>query len=235
METKGYMRAAETAKMIKASLKEAFPGVKWSVRSDSYSGGSSINVGWTDGPNEAQVKAITNRFEGSYFDGMIDYKGNRYHTLDGKPISIHCDFVFENREYSLAMVERAFAAVRQHYGDKDMPDVKKWKAAYNERDPNWDKSPISNITGWDSHWNWSSLVYRDLHKRSTMLAKDSPTAKRIACTGDDGYGAGTVGPDGKGPGYGGYPGTSSNSSDPRVAKANADANLETMPTVGGVQ
>ena len=39
-----YFTCAETAKLIRQSLKEAFPGVKFSVRSSTYSGGASIDV-----------------------------------------------------------------------------------------------------------------------------------------------------------------------------------------------
>jgi hypothetical protein len=78
-----YISTTETAALVRKALKEAFPGVKFSVRSSSYAGGASISVGWTDGPNKALVVAITERFEASYFDGMIDYKGACYHMLDG--------------------------------------------------------------------------------------------------------------------------------------------------------
>ena len=54
-----YFTCAETAKLIRQSLKEAFTGVKFSVRSSTYSGGASISVSWTDGPNAAQVESIT--------------------------------------------------------------------------------------------------------------------------------------------------------------------------------
>lgn len=36
-----YMTTAETAKMVRRALGEAFPGVKFSVRSKTYAGGSS--------------------------------------------------------------------------------------------------------------------------------------------------------------------------------------------------
>ena len=39
-----YLSAAETAKIIRRALTDAFPNVKFYVRSDSYSGGASIDV-----------------------------------------------------------------------------------------------------------------------------------------------------------------------------------------------
>lgn len=69
-----YISVTDTAKMIRAKLKRTFPGVKFSVRSSKYSGGSSIDVSWTDGPTEKLVEAYVNPYQGSRFDGMIDMK-----------------------------------------------------------------------------------------------------------------------------------------------------------------
>lgn len=67
-----YLSCAETAKLVRRTLKREFPGVKFSVRSKTYSGGASIDVGWTDGPTAKQVGAITGPYAGGRFDGMID-------------------------------------------------------------------------------------------------------------------------------------------------------------------
>lgn len=69
---KEYISAVEAAKMIRAELKKKFPGVKFSVRSQSYAGGSSVNVSYTDGPAYKRVVAIVEAYEGASFDGMID-------------------------------------------------------------------------------------------------------------------------------------------------------------------
>ena len=67
-----YLAVAETAKLIRAALKSAFPGVKFAVRSSSYSGGCSVSVRWSDGPLARDVEAIAGAFQGKRFDGMID-------------------------------------------------------------------------------------------------------------------------------------------------------------------
>jgi len=72
--TTRYLSCAETAKLIRAQLKIEFPGVKFSVKSKTYSGGASITVGWTDGPTGKQVDSVVGVFAGSGFDGMIDMK-----------------------------------------------------------------------------------------------------------------------------------------------------------------
>lgn len=67
-----YVDAAEIAKMIRKTLKGAFPGVTFSVRTDKYAGGSSVDIGWTDGPTTSQVDARVSAYAGARFDGMTD-------------------------------------------------------------------------------------------------------------------------------------------------------------------
>jgi hypothetical protein len=76
-----YLTAAETAKLVRKALKEAFPKEKFSVRSHTYAGGASIRIGWTDGPQTADVDTVVGKFAGSGFDGMIDLKTSNSHWL----------------------------------------------------------------------------------------------------------------------------------------------------------
>lgn len=69
-----YISVVSTAKLIRAALKKAFPAVKFSVRSDSYSGGASIRVKWLDGPLAKEVEAVAKSYSSGGFDGMIDLK-----------------------------------------------------------------------------------------------------------------------------------------------------------------
>jgi hypothetical protein len=86
-----YIPTAEVAKLIRTALKRAFPGVTFSVRSKVYSGGSSINVDWTDGPTAKQVEAIAKSYQGGRFDGMIDmaYSVDSYLMADGSAAVAH--------------------------------------------------------------------------------------------------------------------------------------------------
>lgn len=76
-----YLTAAETAKLIRAALKTEFPTVKFSVRSDTYAGGASVRVRWTDGPTSSQVDAVTGAYAGADFDGMVDLKVYAEHWM----------------------------------------------------------------------------------------------------------------------------------------------------------
>lgn len=64
--------ATLAAKNIRTELKKAFPAVKFSVRSEHYSGGNSVNIKWTDGPTSEEVTKITGKYEEGSFDGMTD-------------------------------------------------------------------------------------------------------------------------------------------------------------------
>ena len=72
---KGYGNSRTTgAKNIRIELKRAFPGIKFSVRTKSYSGGDSTDVSWMFGPTCKEVEAITGKYVNSSFDGMVDLK-----------------------------------------------------------------------------------------------------------------------------------------------------------------
>lgn len=90
-EEKIYMGAVQTAKIIRKVLKDKFPGIKFSVRSETYSMGSSININWTDGPNTKEVDQEIKIYSSSGFDGMIDLKYYINHWLlpDGSVIVAH--------------------------------------------------------------------------------------------------------------------------------------------------
>lgn len=75
--TSRYIDTADVAKLVRKHLKKEFPGVKFSVRTDRYAGGSSVDVKWTDGPTANTVDAVIAPFSGAKFDGMIDLK---YHA-----------------------------------------------------------------------------------------------------------------------------------------------------------
>ena len=107
-----YVSTVETAKMIRAALKRAFPGVKFSVRSDSYAGGSSIDISYTDGPALKSVELIAHAFRGSDFDGMTDCRMTRAVELNGVRTVYGPDHEFVSQKLSPARREATAAALR---------------------------------------------------------------------------------------------------------------------------
>jgi Large polyvalent protein associated domain 29 len=86
-----YISTTQTASLLRKALKKNFPSVKFSVRSDSYAGGSSIRIDWIDGPTTKQVDRIADQYQGSGFDGSIDlkYSYTRWLMPDGSTIVAH--------------------------------------------------------------------------------------------------------------------------------------------------
>ncbi len=101
------------AKNIRIELKRAYPVIKFSVRTDRYSGGTSINVDWTDGPTTGQVEEIAKKYSGGSFNGMEDiYEYSRDSWTDAFG---DAKYVFCNRADSTAAIESAIRTVFARY------------------------------------------------------------------------------------------------------------------------
>ena len=69
------LTVTETAAAVRQSLKGAFPGVKFAVRSDRFSGGSAVRVTFPAVFTPEQIKKVNEiirNFEGVSFDGRDD-------------------------------------------------------------------------------------------------------------------------------------------------------------------
>lgn len=100
-ESARHLSVVETAKLMRVALKAAFPATKFSVKSDSYAGGASIRVGWTDGPTVKRVTEISGQFQGGGFDGSIDMKYHVDHWLlpDGSTVPAYSPGTEGSRGY----------------------------------------------------------------------------------------------------------------------------------------
>lgn len=183
-----YFTCAETAKMIRKALKEAFPGVKFGIRSHTYAGGASINIGWTDGPNAAQVQAVAAHFEAAYFDGSIDYKGSIYHMIDGQQVHFGADFIHFNRDYSDASIQRAIAALYRQYASNFAGDTQAAPTSEDFRQGRLHGRAVPGMGDGFDYWGMQSQVSRILTKHSDrMKVEKSPTAAKVFATHDDNY------------------------------------------------
>lgn len=82
----GISDHALAAKNIRKELKAAFPHVKFSVRSSSFSMGDSVHISWTDGPCTRDVEKITRKYQEGSFNGMEDiyeYDTTDFHRTHG--------------------------------------------------------------------------------------------------------------------------------------------------------
>jgi conjugative element/phage-associated large polyvalent protein len=73
-----YIDTKHVAAELRNRLKNAFPGVKFSVRKGTGTASAWISVYWTDGPSTAEVEAHTRPLQGAQFNGMED----RYESTD---------------------------------------------------------------------------------------------------------------------------------------------------------
>lgn len=115
-----YVEVVEVAKLIRKDLKEAFKGIKFSVRKD----GNSIDINWELGPDTHSVDAVVQGYAGASFDGSIDLESDIYHEVDGKRIHYSSKYIFCHRNISSEVADKIvqdFLAI----GDKgwnDLPD-----------------------------------------------------------------------------------------------------------------
>ena len=98
-----HLTCADTAKALRAALRAEFPGCKFRVTSQTYAGGASIRVTWTDGPSRSRVVALADRFAGADFNAIEDikeYRRNEVTTTDGRTGHPGADYVFCDRDIS---------------------------------------------------------------------------------------------------------------------------------------
>lgn len=96
-ETKGGALVA-AAKNLRTQLRKAFPGVKFSVTTDRFSGGDALRVSWTDGPAVDRVEQLACQYKAGSFDGYSDsyeYSRNAWTEAFGDAKYVSC-----SRDYS---------------------------------------------------------------------------------------------------------------------------------------
>jgi hypothetical protein len=130
-----YEGAVGTAKRVRQILKLKFPKVKFSVRSKSYSGGSSVYVDWTDGPRTEAVERLVKVYEGASFDGMQDLKTYQDVVLvdeKGEMIQVHgADYILCQRAVSPERKAFLDDKMRAYWAEPDKilngPDYYHWR------------------------------------------------------------------------------------------------------------
>lgn len=94
---KALSSGVRVAANIRYELKQAFPGIKFSVKADH----NTVNIAWENGPTTAQIKAITGKYEGGYFDGMTDsYQVDKSVESEAtRQVLGTVDYLFTRRNY----------------------------------------------------------------------------------------------------------------------------------------
>lgn len=109
-----YNGRITATKNIRTELKAAFPAVKFSVTSETFSMGDAIRISWIDGPTTKEVDAVTKRYQAGSFDGMQDlyeYGNDPFTELFGD-----AKYVTVSREESFAFAARIVDQYNADYG-----------------------------------------------------------------------------------------------------------------------
>jgi hypothetical protein len=93
-----YTKTSDVAKLIRMELKQAFPGVKFSVKTRRS---SAVDIDYVDGPTFSDVSEVLDKYERGTFDGMQDMY---IHDKNKKGPTV--DYVFVKRDYSDEKIKR---------------------------------------------------------------------------------------------------------------------------------
>lgn len=119
-----------TAEMIRQDIARMFPGRKFWVRSESYSGGDSIRVYTWNYPEKdfEQVKKLEYRYKDGTFNGMEDIYENRekepIYTTDGKRVDYGAKFIFVDNKPPYDSKEREMPVPDYSSSSKTNPEPK---------------------------------------------------------------------------------------------------------------
>lgn len=102
--------AAHAAYLIKGLLKIKFPAVQFSVKSDSFSMGDSVDVCWIDGPTDKAVNDLIGMFQYGSFNGMEDM-----YEMTNRQDFPQTKYLSTSRRYSIAAIEEARDAADLHF------------------------------------------------------------------------------------------------------------------------
>lgn len=97
-------QAAQAAQQIREILKKEFPTIKFSVKSDNYSMGDSVNVSWVDGVAPKKVYALIGHYQYGKFNGMEDI----YEYTNRRDDIPQTKYLFCDRKISDEMYQREF-------------------------------------------------------------------------------------------------------------------------------
>lgn len=141
----------KTTYLIKKYLKEKF-GIDCKVKSEYYSGGSSLRISYDFGPSEKVVKADINRLQYGSFDGMNDLYEFKNEAesgiiLEGYRLNEY-KYVFVSREIPKSFYLKLAVLVSERDKFNDIPEFEGTEKALNETFPKM----------FGEFWTWGGLV-----------------------------------------------------------------------------
>lgn len=122
-ERSRYVDTKDHAVIVRKILKELWPDVKFRVRIERYSMGSSIHCWWYDGPTQMQFHEVMWKLNGKGPSDLTDYSPYRRHRIDGELVSLGGNYVFGTQRVSEETLTR--------FADEALPGD--WRERYEVR------------------------------------------------------------------------------------------------------
>lgn len=113
---------AQAAKAIRQELKKAFPNIKFTVRSSSFSMGDDVRIDYVNGVPSKEVEKIVNKYQAGQFDGMQDLYEYNNRRSDIPQVK----YVLVQREISQDVREAVKQRIAKEYGIKDINNSQEW-------------------------------------------------------------------------------------------------------------
>jgi len=159
-----YLTAAQVAAMIRADLKAAFPAVKFSVRCSNYAGGSSVSVGWRDGPTVNAVESVYAYLDAQGFDGMQDIATNAgpFRAKDGRLCRCH-SYISATRSHSPVFILDAITRTAAREGWT--PDQTPRLGVSDYDGSGYVGRPVQAVQDYGCRWQ-EQIVYASLQDRT---------------------------------------------------------------------
>lgn len=118
--------AAQAAKLIRQELKAKFPNVAFTVRSQNFAGGNSVDISYANAMPRAEVEAVVSKYEYGHFDAMTDC----YEFSNRREDIPQVKYVMVQREITPEVREAVKAEVAAKFGIKDASDEQEWRKVF---------------------------------------------------------------------------------------------------------
>lgn len=125
---KQLTEVAQCAKLIREELKRDYPTIKFTVRSENYSMGNSIDVSFSDRYDLLkEIEDKLNKYQDGKFDGMTDcydYSPNPHNLPRTKFLFIKC-------EVSNDLKDKIYTKLAENFGISDKNNNMEWYKVFN--------------------------------------------------------------------------------------------------------
>lgn len=120
--------SSQAAQAIRKELKTAFPLIKFSVRSDNYAGGNSVDVRYDNGVPSKVVDEIVKKYQYGYFDGMTD----SYTTQNVNETIPQVQYVMVQRNVTDDIFSKVKLEIAKKFGIVDLLNEQEWRRVFHD-------------------------------------------------------------------------------------------------------